>query len=73
MSLVTFGKTSVGRHDIAYEKKDRIVEKIGPGMCSMKEASQTDPHEDQWNQEQEYAAPAIAPIRQSCDQVPTWV
>jgi len=67
MFLVTFYKASVGRHDIAYEKKDRIVEKICPGMRSMKEAPQTDPHEDQWNQEQEYAAPTIAPIRQSCD------
>jgi hypothetical protein len=65
MSLVTTCKTSVGPHDIAYEKKDRIVEKIGPGMFSMKEASQTDPHEDQWNQKQEYTTPAIAPIRQS--------
>jgi hypothetical protein len=64
-SLVTFGKASVGRHDKADEKKDRIVEKIGPGMRSMKEASQTDPHEDQWNQEQEYATPTVAPIRHS--------
>jgi hypothetical protein len=31
----------------------------------MKEASQTDPHEDQWNQEQEYATPTVAPIRHS--------
>jgi hypothetical protein len=65
MSLVTFCKSSVGRHDITYEKKDRVVEKIGPGMRSMKEASQTHPHKDQWNQEQEYAIPAIALIRQS--------
>jgi hypothetical protein len=41
-------------------------------MFSMKEASQTDPHEDQWNQEQEYATPAIAPLRQPYDHVPTW-
>ena len=69
--FVTFCKASVGRHDIAYYKEDRIVEKIGPGMRSMKEASQTDPHEDQWYQEQEYTTPTIAPLRQPCDQLPT--
>jgi hypothetical protein len=53
-------------------KKNRIVEKIGPGMCRMKEASQTDPHNDQWNQELEYATPAVAPLRQFCDQALTW-
>ena len=71
MSLVTLCKTSIGRHDIAYEKKDCIVEKIGPGMRSLKEASKTDPHDDKWNQEQEYATRTIAPLRQFFDQALT--
>ena len=41
----------VGRYDIAYQEEDRVVEKIGPGMLSLKQASESDPDEDKGNQE----------------------
>jgi hypothetical protein len=39
----------------------------------MKEAPQTNPDQDKWSQEQEYATPAIAPIRQFRNQALTWL
>ena len=73
MSFNALGKAVIGWHDIAHQKEDRVEKKFGPGISSPEKASETDHDQDQGDQEEEYAAPVIAPPGQCCDKTLTQI
>ena len=67
MSFKALCKAFIGRHEIAYDEEDHVLEQIGPGMVSLKEVPEADPDKGKRDQELEYASPTIGPFSQPFD------
>ena len=71
MFLDAFCKSLVGWNEITDQEKDSVLENVYPGLrvWCLELTPEAEADEEQWNQEQIYAAPAAAPPGQSFDEL----